>query len=148
MEDRRELIEYYREQGAPQDQQMIIALLRQMQDMDGGMLRAQSLAQIASAYGMKETMLTAIIRRVPGIRCEDAPHRLQICSTCRAGARLRDFVETTYAVKSGAVSAAGFAYQVTPCMKNCKNGPSIRWDGELHSRADEKLIRRLIEEKK
>ena len=143
-----ELIEYYREQGAPQDQQMVIALLREMQEMDGGVLSAKSLAQVAKAYGMKETMLTAIVRRVPGLRYEDAPHRLEICGTCREGAKLRSFVETRYAVKSGAVSAAGFAYRVTPCMKNCKNGPSIRWDGELHSRADEKLLRRLIEGKK
>ena len=64
------------------------------------------------------------------------------------GREAASFVERTYGVKSGAVSAAGFAYQVTPCMKNCKNGPSIRWDGALHSRADEKLLRRLIEGKK
>ena len=148
MGDIRELIEYYREQGAPQDQQMIIALLREAQEIGGGMLSAKALSQIAAAYAMKETMLTALIRRVPGIRLEDTPHRLQICGTCRTGAKLRDFVERTYGVKSGGVSTAGFSYQVTPCMKNCKNGPSIRWDGTLHSRADEALIRSLIEEKR
>ena len=144
MDGIRELIEYYRDQGAPQDQQMIIALLREAQEADGGVLSAQALSQIAAAYAMKETMLQALVRRVPGIRLENAPHRLQICGTCRAGAKLRDFVERTYGVKSGGVSAAGFAYQVTPCMKNCKNGPSIRWDGVLYSRADEKLIEKLI----
>ena len=148
MGDIRELIQYYREQGAPQDQQMVIALLREAQEVSGGVLSADSLGQIAAAYGMKETMLIAFIRRVPGLRYEDAPHRLEICGTCRAGAMLRDFVERTYGVKSGGVSAAGFAYRVVPCMKNCKNGPSIRWDGMLHSRADEKLIRSLIEGKK
>ena len=148
MGDIRELIQYYSGQGAPQDQQMIIALLREAQETDGGVLSAKTLSQIAAAYAMKETMLTALIRRVPGLRAEDAPHRLQICGTCRAGAKLRDFVERTYGVKSGGVSAAGFAYQVTPCMKNCKNGPSIRWDGALYSGADEALIRSLIEEKK
>ena len=148
MDDIRELIEYYREQGAPQDQQMIIALLREAQEANGSVLSAKVLTQIAGAYGMKETALSALVRRVPGIRLEDAPHRLQICGLCRAGAKLRDFVERTYGVKSGGVSAAGFAYQVTPCMKNCKNGPSIRWDGELHSRADAALIERLISGKK
>ena len=144
MGDIRELIEYYREQGAPQDQQMIIALLREAQETDGGLLSANTLGQIADAYEMKETMLIALIRRVPDIRLEDAPHRLQICGTCRAGAKLRDFVERTYNVKSGGMSAAGFAYQVMPCMKNCKNGPSVRWDGMLYSRADEALIAKLI----
>ena len=31
-------------------------------------------------------------------------------------------------------------------MKNCPNGPSLRWDGALHSRADEALIRALVDE--
>ena len=148
MGDMQELIEYYREQGAPGDQQMVIALLREMQQEDGGVLSADAIRKVAGAYAMKETMLMALIRRVPGLLYEDAPHRLEICGTCKAGAKLRDFVERMYGVKSGAVSKAGFAYRVTPCMKNCKNGPSIRWDSVLHSRADETLIRSLIEGKR
>ena len=144
MSEIRELIEYYRDQGAPADQQMIIALLREAQEMDGGVIMGSTLEAIATAYALKSAMLQAIIRRVSGLRCEGAAHRLEICGTCRAGAKLRDYVEKTYGVKSGAVSAAGFVYRVTPCMKNCKNGPSIRWDGVLHSHADEKLIDRLI----
>ena len=38
------------------------------------------------------------------------------------------------------------AYGITGCMKNCPNGPSLRWDGALHSRADEALIRALVDE--
>ena len=144
---RKEIIEHYRQQGAPGDQQMVIAMLREMQEEEGGVLSRQSLAQIAKAYAMKESLLSALIRRVPGLRSEEAAHRLEICGTCRAGAALRAYVEETYRVRSGGVSeAGGFAYRVTPCMKNCKNGPSIRWDGQLHSRADEKLIRELVGE--
>ena len=145
MDEIMELIAYYRDQGAPQDQQMLIALLREMQDVQGGVLAEDTLEQIAGAYDIRAAVLHALIRRVPGLRLEDAPHRLEICAACKAGAVLRDFVERTYGVKSGAVSRAGFSYHVTPCMKNCKNGPSIRWDGVLHSRADAALIRRLIE---
>ena len=148
MSDIRELIEYYRDQGAPADQQMIIALLREAQEMDGGVIMGSTLEAIAQGYAMKPTLLQALIRRVSGLRCESAAHCLQICGTCRAGAKLRDYVEKTYGVKSGAVSAAGFVYRVTPCMKNCKNGPSIRWDGVLHSHADGKLIDRLVADKK
>ena len=139
-----EIIAYYREQGAPQDQQMLIALLREAQQAQGGVLTMDTLEQIAGAYNIRAAVLHALIRRVPGLRLETAPHRLEICGTCRAGAALRDFVERTYNVKSGAISSAGFSYHVTPCMKNCKNGPSIRWDGVLHSRADAALIKKLI----
>ena len=144
-EEMKEILAYYRAQGAPQDQQMLIALLREMQDLQGGVLAQGMLQEIAQAYGVRETMLQALIRRVPDLRMDTAPHRLEICGTCRAGAQLRDFVERTYGVKSGADSeSGGFVYRVTPCMKNCKNGPSIKWDGVLYSRADEKLLRGLI----
>ena len=36
MEQLSKLINYFLEQGAPQDQQMLIALLREAQEMDGG----------------------------------------------------------------------------------------------------------------
>lgn len=146
MEEFREIIEYYRSQGAQQDQQMLIALLREMQEAEGGVLSAALLEAIAKEYGMKTTMLSAIIRRVPSLRMDTASHRLEVCGTCKAGAKLRADIERTYGVKSGASSeSAGFSYRVTPCMKNCKNGPSIRWDGQLHSHADMVLIRALIE---
>ena len=141
----REIIEYYRGQGAPQDQQMLIALLREVQEDMGGVLSWSALQEIADSLGMKNTLLQALIRRVPSLRMENAAHRLEICGTCRAGARLRDAIERTYGVKSGEIcEAAGFSYHVTPCMKNCKNGPSIKWDGTLHSHADIELVHALI----
>jgi len=143
-EEIQEIIEYYRGQGAPQDQQMLIALLRELQEIEGGVLSQNVLEEIARAYGVRQTMLQALIRRVPGLRGEGVPHRLEVCGTCKAGAGLRDAIERTYGVKSGSVcETAGFSYHVTPCMKNCKNGPSIRWDGTLHSHADMALILKL-----
>lgn len=79
------------------------------------------------------------------------PHRLELCGgprcSGRGAARLAAFVEETYGVRPGGVSASGrFTYRITGCMKNCPNGPSLRWDGALHSRADEALIRALVDE--
>lgn len=143
---RKEILEYYRSQGAPQDQQMLIALLRDMQEIEGGVLSLNMIETIAQAYGLKSAMLKALIRRVPSLRCEDVPHRLEVCGTCRTGAKLRDFIERTYGVKSGSRNETlGFSYRVMPCMKNCKNGPSVRWDGVLYGHADEAMIRSLIE---
>lgn len=145
IEETTEMIEYYRSQGAPQDQQMLVALLRQTQESSGGVIPMDILARIADAYEMKQSMLLALIRRIPSLRLENAAHRLEVCGTCRAGAKLRDFIERTYGVKSGTSNEAyGFSYRVTPCMKNCKNGPSVRWDGQLHGNADEALLRKLI----
>lgn len=142
----RETIEYYRLQGVPQDQQVLIAMLREMQEAEGGALSMPLLEETAAALGIKASMLQAIIRRVPSLRLDTARHRLEVCGTCKAGAKLRGDVERTYGVKSGAIhEKKGFSYHVTPCMKNCRNGPSIRWDGVLYSRADTALVFSLIE---
>ena len=144
-----ELIDYYRSQGAPQDQQMLIALLREVQEQNGGVLTQTALRTIAQALSIRENMLSALIRRLPSLRMDTAPHLLEMCQTCPKGRELRAWVESTWNVQSGGVcEKAGFRYRTVPCMKNCKNGPSIRWDGALYSRADEAMIRRLIEEKK
>ena len=145
MQQLEDIIRYYREQGAPQDQQMLIALLREAQEELGGVLWQDALDEIAQACGVKPGMLTALIRRVPTLRMADAPHRLEMCQTCPKGRELRAWVESTWQVSSGgACEAAGFRYRITPCMKNCKFGPSIKWDGTLYSHATKELIQQLI----
>ena len=75
----REAIEYYQRQGAPGDQGMLVALLREVQEERGGVLPPADVADIAAAYGLKETFLTAVIKRYPGLRPQEAPHLLELC---------------------------------------------------------------------
>ena len=125
-----EALAYYRRQGAPGEQGALVALLREVQEERGGALPAADLAEIAAALSLRDTFLSG------GPRCSG-----------RGAARLAAFVEETYGVRPGGVSASGrFTYRITGCMKNCPNGPSLRWDGALHSRADEALIRALVDE--
>ena len=139
------LIEQYRLQDAPEDQQILIMLLKEVQQLCGGVLPSYALNEISDAYQLKIPILRALIRRVPSLHSEEAPHSLQICGTCREGRALAAFIEETYRVRSGECSkTGGFSYQITGCMKNCKCGPSIRWDGNLLSHADRKLIENLI----
>lgn len=140
-----DLIDYYREQGAPQDQQMLIALLREIQEQSGGTLSNASISTVAEAYAIRESMLTGLIRRIPSLRMPAAPHRLEICTSCPQGRALRASVENTWHVQSGGVcEQTGFSYHIVPCMKNCQHGPSIKWDGQLYSHATMELIKQLI----
>ena len=125
-----EALAYYRRQGAPGEQGALVALLREVQEERGGALPAADLAEIAAALSLRDTFLSAIIRRYPGLRTEEAPHRLELCGgprcSGRGAARLAAFVEETYGVRPGGVSASGrFTYRITGCMKNCPNGPSL-----------------------
>lgn len=124
-----EALAYYRRQGAPGEQGALVALLREVQEERGGALPAADLAEIAAALSLRDTFLSAIIRRYPGLRTEEAPHRLELCGgprcSGRGAARLAAFVEETYGVRPGGVSASGrFTYRITGCMKTAPTAPA------------------------
>ena len=145
-----DILAYYQARGAAGDQQMLVALLREVQELYHGVIPGGALAEAAAALGVKESFLSAVVKRYPSLRTEGGPHRLELCGgeRCRdrGSARLAAFVERAYGVKSGGVSEkGGFSFLVTGCMKNCGRGPSLKWDGHICSNADEELIRRLAE---
>ena len=39
----------------------------------------------------------------------------------------------------------GVMLRFLPCQRQCGKGPNIKWDGKLYNRADEKLLRQLLE---
>lgn len=138
-----EAVEYYRGLGAPGDQSAVIGLLREVQRESGGAIPPQALAEIGKAYAVKEGFLLALIRRIPSLRLGEG-HCLEICGgpNCGKRANFAKFLESTYGEKP-----ADFTVKFVPCMRMCGKGPNIRWDGKLFHRADEALIRGLIEGK-
>lgn len=137
-----EAVAYYRRQGAPGDQNAVIQLLREIQRECGGISHTQ-LEQIAEGFGVKEGFLLAFLRRIPGLRLSGT-HCLELCGgqNCPKRANLADFVEKTYGKQP-----KGFTVKTVPCMRMCGKGPNIRWDGKLYHRADEALLKKLIENK-
>ncbi len=144
-----EAIAYYGGQGAPGQQAALVALLREIQEENGGVLPEAALAEVAAAYRIKETFLTALVGRYPSLRPAGAPHRLELCggpNCARQGAAaLRAWVEETWRVRPGGISeAGGFSYRVAGCMKHCGRGPNLRWDGQVYEGAGPELLERLI----
>ena len=138
-----EAVQYYQKQGAPGDQNALIALLREVQGEFGGIPQFL-LPEIAEALGTKASLLNALIRRMPSLRLQNG-HCLELCAgpNCSRRAALAAFVENTYGTKPKA-----FTLKYVPCMRMCGKGPNLQWDGKLYHQADEALIRRLVEEAK
>lgn len=133
---------YYRNQGAPGDQNALISFLREMQQEHSGRIPSGLLPAAAQALGTKETFLQAIIRRIPSLQLANT-HCLELCAgpNCSKRAALAAFVEKTYGK-----NPKQFTLKYVPCMRMCGKGPNLRWDGTLHHQADEALIRKLVEE--
>lgn len=134
-----EAIAYYKKLGAPGDQNAVIALLREVQGEFGGIPKAL-LPHIAQELGTKEALLHALIRRIPSLRLQDS-HMLELCAgpNCGKARQLADFAQKACAAK-------GVRLQFVPCMRLCGKGPNLRFDGQLHHKADEALITKLLKD--
>ena len=99
-----EAIEYYRGQNVSQDQQALIELLREVQAENGGSIPACALEEITAQLDIRPAILTAILKRCPGLRTQTAPHSLELCAGPRCQkrecARLHAFIEKNYQVKN------------------------------------------------
>ena len=136
-----EALEYYRRQGAPSDQTALVGLLREVQHECGGSIPAYRLAEIAESYGVKETFLLAIVKRIPSLRLADI-HVLELCAgpNCGKHAELAACAE-----KIAAASGGKIKLKFVPCMRMCGKGPNLRWDGTLHNGATAALLQKLTE---
>ena len=129
---------YYKSIGAPNDQQALISLLREIQANSSGSLTRSDLTLIAEFYQIKEAILLALIRRIPSLRLSDT-HILELCAGPNCG---KCVALAAYAEKLQ--KECGYTLKYTGCMRMCGKGPNIRWDGKLYHGATEALLRELL----
>lgn len=135
--DLKEAVEYYKRQGAPEDQAALIFLLREAQQVSGGALPEGLITQLAQHLGVRESLLLALVRRIPDLRLARG-HTLEICGgpNCSKRAALTALAETH--------CGENVTLKTVPCMRLCGKGPNLRWDGTLYHQADGKLLRELL----
>ena len=131
-----EAIGYYKSQGAPRDQNALVNCLREVQEHNGGSIPEWAVATIAAGLNTRESLLLALIRRIPRLRLGDT-HLLELCAgpNCGKHAALAAFAESLAGEK--------LTVRYIGCQRACGKGPNIRYDGTLYHKADEKLIREL-----
>lgn len=139
--DLKEAVDYYTKQGAPGEQNALLNLLREVQT-EYGSIPQYLLPQIGELLGVKESFLLALIRRQPRLQLGDT-HTLELCAGPNCGKR----TELAALAEHLCAGKGDVSLKFVPCMRQCGKGPNLRWDGQLHNRADEALIRRLLEEK-
>ena len=135
-----EAVNYYKKQGAPADQSALIALLREAQAESGGNIPRNLVTEFSRLLGCKEGLLLVLIKRIPSLRLGEG-HTLELCGgpNCGKAAVLAAFAERLCKESGGKVTL-----KFVPCMRMCGKGPNLRFDGELHHKADEALLRKLV----
>lgn len=135
----KEAAEYYMKQGAPGDQNALVNLLREVQG-EFGSIPKHLLPELTQLLGVKESFILALIRRQPRLRLADT-HLLEMCAGPNCGKR----TELATLAEQLCAGKTSVALKFVPCMRQCGKGPNLKWDGQLHNRADEELLRKLLE---
>ena len=136
----KEIIAYYKRMGAPQDQNALIALQKEVQSEHNG-IPMYAISEIVREMDIKESLLLALIRRIPSLRLADT-HLLEMCAGPNCGKH------TALAVFAEKNMPKNVQIKYVNCMRLCGKGPNIKFDGKLYHRADEALLQALSQEVK
>ena len=134
-----EAVSYYKRQGAPADQTALTALLKEVQQEYGGSIPQGIIPTLATLSGAKESLLLALIRRLPILRL-GGRHVLELCAGPNCGRH------AALAAAAEKLQSSRITVRFVPCMRMCGKGPNLKWDGTLYHQADEALIQRLVKE--
>ena len=137
-----EAMAYYKKLGAPADQSVLIQLLREVQQETGGSISLAAVGEIAQCYSVKESLILAIIKRIPSLRLNNL-HTLELCAgpNCGKHTTLAALAETLHRG-----SGKAFQLKFVPCMRQCGKGPNVKWDGKLYNKAEEALLRQFLQD--
>lgn len=136
----KETLEYYQHQGAPSDQTALISLLTEIQQEHGGAIPAYLLTDIAGFYGIKESLLAALIRRIPRLRLSNH-HLLELCAGPNCGKAAALAAHAEHLCKQH----PNVTLKFVPCMRMCAKGPNLRWNGMLYHHVETDLLDQLFQ---
>ena len=133
----KEMLDYYRRQGAPGDQTALVGLLKELQQTYGAVPK-WAVAEIAEEYKIKESFILAVVKRIPSLRLQDT-HLLQLCAGPNCGKHTALAAEAEKLCKQ-----KGITLKYMGCQRMCGKGPNIRFDGKLYHKATVELLQELL----
>ena len=148
----KEIFSYYCKYSKRLDQSELIEMLREIQEVCGGVISATALQSVCDELGVKDNYISTVIKFCPDIKTERVSHRLSVCGgvNCKnnGSSELGEYIRKTYGVKPGGICEKyGFSYEICGCIKQCASGPNIKWDGKVYSKVTTKMLDKLIKAK-
>lgn len=147
-----EILEYYKSQPDPQQQENLVAMLREIQEVVG-CIPADIQNRIAQEFDVKVAIISKIIKLYPSLKSSNFKHRIVACSGARCadkeGGQIYEALKKELEVDKDGLSKDGTVYVTTQnCLKRCKMGPNIYIDGEMYSQLKPSDIKELIQKLK
>nr|WP_157766910.1 NAD(P)H-dependent oxidoreductase subunit E [uncultured Blautia sp.] len=132
-----EILAYYSSRKDKKEQEMIVAMLRELQEICGGISPALQ-ERAASAAGVKKSVVQYLVRMYTGLKETPYEHTVTVCTgkRCRdkGGAAVLQAVRNELGIKKEGISADGNVYlNVRGCLRNCGKSPNLLIDGKMFS---------------
>ena len=133
----REILDYYRRLPDCGSQEVIVSMLRELQDVCGW-IGPSILEEAAQAAGGKVSLIQVIMKRYPSLKKSPYVHEIIVCTgrNCAGRDNLKVLQEVKRLLKIGSdgISEDGRVYMKTrACLKQCRTAPNIMVDGKICS---------------
>lgn len=137
-----DIFSYYDKIDKPAQQDEVVDLLREIQEVCG-FISPEMKQRAADTLGVKETVLTCLIRRFPSLKETDYQHTVTVCTGERCGRKrgmaIYQAVKKELQIKEGnsfgipMLSKNGKVLLKTQnCLKQCRTSPNLMIDGKVY----------------
>lgn len=137
-----EIFSYYNKMDKPVPQEEVVNMLREIQELYG-FISPEMKQHAAKALGVKEGLLTCLIRRFPSLREAGYQHTIKICTGERCGRKqgmeiLRTVkrelqIDEECSLGKPMLSKDGkWLLKTQNCLKQCRTSPNLMIDGKVY----------------
>lgn len=144
-----EIFSYYSQQVDRGSQEMVVALLRELQEVNG-FLSLELKERVEQITGVSPKYLKCLIKMYPTLKEQNIEHEIIACTGERCGKKdsfliLKELQKELDIQANGVSSNGKFRLRTQNCLKKCGTAPNIMVDGILYSGKHLKDIKRLLE---
>lgn len=145
-----EIFAYYSKQKDRASQEMVVALLRELQEVQG-CLTAGLKQRVAEVTGVTENFVQCLIRMYPSLKEVKCSHEIIACTGERcgkkAGGAILEQLRRELKPDKNGISADGrYELRTQNCLKQCRTSPNLLIDGKLYSGDQIRNIKKLLNE--
>lgn len=138
-----EIFNYYKSQKNPESQEQLVSLLREVQELYG-CIPEDIQEAISSEFGVKQAVISSIIKLYPSLRSSQKRSRIVVCTgnSCKS----QEAQQILDAVRNELKTEAGgrFILSVKECIKNCRTSPNMQIDGDLYTKVKPREVGEIL----
>lgn len=144
-----EIFSYYSAQKDRHTQEMVVALLRELQEVQGYITPVLK-KRVLETTGVAEGFLETILRLHPSIKQSANLHEILACTGERCGNKggmeiLRQLRKELDISKDGMSKDGMFRLRTQNCLKKCKTSPNLMIDGVVYSGTELADLKKLLQ---